>query len=169
MRVARTRGWRRVSPLLAAGLLVMWLLLNQSLAPGQVAIGLVLAVALAGWSATLRPLRATLRRVHLVAGLLPCVLVDVLRSNLNVARIVLGLVGGRRIRSGFVAIPLDLRDPHGHAALAAIVTCTPGTVWVDLAPDTNVLTLHVLDLRDEAEWVNIIKGRYEPSLRGIFE
>ena len=120
MRVARTRGWRRVSPLLAA-------------------------------------------------GLLPRVLVDVLRSNLNVARIVLGLVGGRRIRSGFVAIPLDLRDPHGHAMLAAIVTCTPGTVWVDLAPDTNVLTLHVLDLRDEAEWVNVIKGRYEPSLREIFE
>lgn len=169
MRLAGARGWRRVSPVLAAGLLVMWLLLNQTLAPGQFAVGLVLAVALAWWSATLRPLRSTLHRVDLAAGLLARVLADILRSNVNVARIVLGLVGGRRIRSGFVSIPLDLRDPHGQAALAAIVTCTPGTVWVDLDPDTNVLTLHVLDLRDDADWIRVIKGRYEPALRGIFE
>ena len=169
MRVVRGRGWRRISPALVAGLVVMWLLLNQSVAPGPVALGGVLAVALAWWSATLRPLQATLNRVHLAAGLAGVVLADILRSNLNVARIVLGLVGGRAIRSGFIDIPLDLRDPHGLAVLAAIVTCTPGTVWVDLARETNVLTLHVLDLRDDADWIRVVKGRYEPFLRGIFE
>ncbi|MBN1237901.1 MAG: Na+/H+ antiporter subunit E, partial [Gammaproteobacteria bacterium] len=93
----------------------------------------------------------------------------VVRSNLGVARIVLGLVRDREVRSGFVQVPLDLRDPHGLAVLAAILTSTPGTVWVDLAGDGTRVTLHVLDLRDEAEWIDWIKNRYERPLMRIFE
>ena len=94
---------------------------------------------------------------------------DIVASNLAVARIVLGLRRVRDIRSGFLEIPLDLRDPHGLAALAMIVTATPGTVWAGLSPDGDVLTLHVLDLRDEAALVRSIKERYERPLRKIFE
>jgi multicomponent K+:H+ antiporter subunit E len=97
------------------------------------------------------------------------VVVDILRSNFNVARIVLGLAGKREISSGFVNVPLALRDPHGLATLAAIVTATPGTVWADLSDDGNTLTLHVLDLTSEAEWVNTIKQRYESLLMEIYE
>jgi multicomponent K+:H+ antiporter subunit E len=68
-----------------------------------------------------------------------------------------------------VRIPLELRDPHGLAVLAVIVTATPGTVWVDLDHATGTLTLHVLDLKDESEWIGWIKNRYEKRLRGIFE
>src|SRR5690606_22105999 len=97
------------------------------------------------------------------------VLHDIVRSNIAVARIVLGLVGGRQIHSGFVDIPLDMRDPHALSVLAGIVTSTPGTVWVHLAPDGSYVTLHVLDLRDENEWINWIKLRYERLLMDIFE
>jgi multicomponent K+:H+ antiporter subunit E len=94
---------------------------------------------------------------------------DILRSNVAVARIVLGLVGRRQVRSGFVKVPLDLRDDHGLAVLACIVTSTPGTVWAGLSPDGATLTLHVLDLRDEDEWVRMIKRRYERRLMEIFQ
>jgi multicomponent K+:H+ antiporter subunit E len=97
------------------------------------------------------------------------VLADILRSNLAVARIVLGLTGGRDIRSGFIDVPLQLRDPHGLAVLAAIVTSTPGTVWSDLSADGEKLTLHVLDLRDEAALIATIKQRYERLLMEVFE
>ena len=53
--------------------------------------------------------------------------------------------------------------------LAAIVTSTPGTVWADLSPDGETLTLHVLDLQDEAAWIQRIKNRYERRLMRIFE
>ena len=96
-------------------------------------------------------------------------MLDIVRSNFAVARIVLGLVRGREVRAGFLDIPLDLRDPHGLAALAAIITSTPGTVWVDLTPDGKTLTLHVLDLQDEAELILRIKTRYEQPLMRIFE
>ena len=71
--------------------------------------------------------------------------------------------------SGFVRVPLELRDPNALAVLAMIVTATPGTAWAELAFDRSVLLLHVLSLDDEAELVATIKRRYERPLMEIFE
>jgi multicomponent K+:H+ antiporter subunit E len=95
------------------------------------------------------------------------VLIDILRSNIAVARIIVGLEP-RRWTSGFVELPLELRDPYGLAVLACIITSTPGTLWVDFDQASGTLTIHVLDLVDEAEWVRTIKGRYERLLLEIF-
>lgn len=160
---------KRLPPVLIGGLIVMWLLLNQTLAFGQVVLGAILAVALAWGSVRLRPLQPRLRRVYLAADLMLIVLRDIVRSNIGVARIVLGWVGDRDVKSGFLKVPMDMRDPHGLAVLAAILTSTPGTVWVDLTPDGSRLTVHVLDLKDEAEWIHLIKHRYERRLMRIFE
>jgi multicomponent K+:H+ antiporter subunit E len=162
---ARTAA-RRVPPVLTGTLFVMWLLLNDSLSLGHVLLGLSLAVVLAWSSGLLRPLRPRIRRAHLALVLLGLALRDIVRSNFAVARIVLGV---REPRSGFVKIPLDLTDPHGLAVLAGIVTATPGTVWVDHDAVSSTLTLHVLDLKSEQEWIDWIKNRYERLLLGVFE
>jgi multicomponent K+:H+ antiporter subunit E len=157
-----------ISPLLVTALTALWLLLNQTLAAGQVVLGLAVALALAWSASALRPLRARLRRFDVAALLVVIVIVDIVRANLAVARLVLGPSSPREVRSGFLQIPLDLRDPHGLAALAVIVTSTPGTVWVALSPAGDTLTLHVLDLEEE-DWVQLIKQRYERPLMRIFE
>ncbi|HEX7115237.1 MAG TPA: Na+/H+ antiporter subunit E [Steroidobacter sp.] len=164
----KTRGGS-FSPTLAVSLTIAWLLLNETLAPAQIVLGAVLAVALTWASSSLRPLGANIKRLDAAVVLLAIVFVDIVRSNLSVARIVLGLVRNREVRSGFLDIPLNLRDPHGLAVLAGIITSTPGTVWVGVSPDGGTLTLHVLDLRDEKEWVRTIKQRYEAYLMRIFE
>lgn len=167
MRITAAR--RRLSLGLIAWLVFLWLLLNQTLAPGQVLLAIAIAVALSWAISPLRPLRASIGKPHLIVALLFTVLRDVVRSNIAVARIVLGLTGGRKVHSGFLDIPLDLRDPHGLAALAMIVTATPGTVWSDIAPDSSRVTLHILDLRDEEASIRWIKERYEQALMRIFE
>ncbi len=159
----------RLSPMFVLVLCGIWLLLNQTLALSQVALGFTLSLLLAWSGSALRPLRARLHRLDLAVLLMLVVLRDIVRSNFDVARIVLGLVHDRRIRSGFLDIPLDLRDPHGLAVLAAIVTSTPGTVWVGLSPNGGTLTLHVLELKDEREWIRLIKQRYERPLIRIFQ
>lgn len=164
-----TEQRRYVSPVLVAALAAIWLLLSQSVSPGHVALGLALSVPLAWFGSVLRPLRAPLGRVDRLAGLFFVVLWDIIRSNFAVARIVLGLTGARGISPGFLKIPLDLRDDHGLAVLACIVTSTPGTVWAGLSEDRETLTLHVLDLRDEAAWIRTIKERYERPLMEIFQ
>lgn len=165
----RTGSVTRLSLGLIAWLAVLWLVLNQTVAPGQVALAVVLAVAVSWAVSPLRPLRASIRKPRVVVALLFTVLADVVRGNIGVARVVLGLVRGREVRSGFLDIPLDLRDPHGLAGLAMIVTATPGTLWTDLAPDGSRVTLHILDLEDEEASRRWIKERYEQPLMRIFE
>ena len=166
MKTASRTAARGVPHVLSGVLFLMWLLLNDSLSLGHVLLGLVLGFGLAWSSKVLRPLRARIRRPHFVLVLLGLVVSDIVRSNLNVARIVLGL---REARPGFVKIPLELTDSHGLAGLATIVTATPGTVWVDHDAATSTLTLHVLDLRSEQEWIDWVKNRYERLLMEIFQ
>jgi multicomponent K+:H+ antiporter subunit E len=163
------RAPRRVPYVLIGTLAVVWLLLNKTSAPGQIVLGVLLAIGIVWANRNLHPVSPRLRQVYLAFGLLALVVADIVRSNISVARIVLGLVRDRKVRSGFVRIPLDIRDPYSVAVIATIVTSTPGTVWVDLATDGSLLTLHVLDLRDEAEWVDWLKNRYERRLMRIFE
>ena len=158
-----------ISPVLVLGLTALWLLLQQTLAPGQILLGAALAVALAWASSTLRPLRGKLRRLDLAALLVLVVFKEIVQSNIDVARVVLKLTWNREVRSGFVQIPLELRDPHGLAALATIITSTPGTVWAGLSPEGDTLTLHILDIRDEQESIRYIKDRFERPLMRIFE
>lgn len=156
-------------PLMALSLLVLWLLLNGSISPAAFLLGAVLALAGSGALAALMMPRAHLRRLLSVPGLLLSVLMEVVRSNNAVARIILrpGNAPGRR--SGFVRIPLDMRSPYGLAALACILTATPGTVWVEYDSSDGVMLLHVLDLIDEEAWVRIVKDRWERRLMEVFE
>lgn len=162
-------NWREsTSPTLVALLTGLWLLLNETIAPGQILFGAILALLLALVSARLRPARAALRRVDVAVKLALVVMLEIVRSNVAVARLVLG-PRGRHVRSGFVEIPLELRDPHGLAVLAVIITSTPGTVWSGQSADGTRLSLHVLDLDDEQRWIRYVKDRFEAPLRKIFE
>jgi multicomponent K+:H+ antiporter subunit E len=154
---------------LAVAVLLLWLLLNQTLAPAQILFGALLGAAVSWASTTLRPLRATFAHPLTAARLFVIVIGDVLKSNLRVALIVLGLTGRRKVEPAFVEIPLDLRDPHGLAVLSIIITSAPGTVWAGLSPDGSVLALHVLDREAEPDWTVWLKHRYERHLMRIFE
>lgn len=154
--------------LLAGALLVMWLLLVGSATPGAILLGLVLSVTAVWLLLVLEPPRTSLRRPLTALKLFWVVLVEVFRSNNAVARIIL-LPKTRGRTSGFVRIPLDMRNPYGLTMLACIVTATPGTVWAEYNSADRTMLLHVLDLIDEEQWVRIIKDRYERRLMEIFE
>ena len=154
-------------PILSVLLLLIWLLLNQSVAPGTIFLGALLGIALAKVFGVLRPPKAHIRNYPLLGWLLLRVVVDIVRSNLAVARLVLRR--DIKVHSGFVAIPLTLTDQHGLAVLACIITSTPGTIWVSYDSRANVLLIHVLDLVNEQAWIDSIKQRYERPLLEIFQ
>lgn len=153
--------------LMPAFLVVVWVLLNSSASAGQVVLGIFLAFALVWAAKSLRPLHARPKRVLVALRLMGVVALDILRSNIAVARII--WFPNQKVVSGFIDIPLDMRDPHGLAVLACVITYTPGSVWVELNPAGDLLHIHVLDLKDEAEWVDLVKNRYERHLMEIFE
>jgi len=155
-------------PRMSLSLLALWLLLNQSLEAGQIALGFVLAVIAPFTLKTLEVPRTAVRRPAAILRLGWRVFVDIVRSNIAVARIIL-LPKQKRLTSGFVTIPLALRNTNGMAVLACIITATPGTIWVHVDPDSGQLMIHVLDLIDEDAWIASIKNRYESLLLEIFE
>jgi multicomponent K+:H+ antiporter subunit E len=154
------------SPLISLTVLVLWLLLNDTLAPGQVLMGAVLAVVVPLATARLRPDQPRIRRPMTVVRLGLTVLHDIVVANVQVAVRILG--PERRLAPRFIWLPLDIRDPHGIAALAGIITMTPGTLSSDLTPDRRHLLVHALDARDPQAVCDEIKRRYEAPLMEIF-
>jgi multicomponent K+:H+ antiporter subunit E len=154
-------------PLLAASLLIMWLLLNGP-TPGHIVLGSIIALIASRLTAALQPDKPRLRRWSKIPRLVMIVLTDITRSNIAVASLI--LQGKRRARTaGFVMIPLRLRDRTGLAVLACIITSTPGTAWIEYHSGSGRLRIHVLDLVDEQDMIEQIKQRYESLLLEIFE
>lgn len=154
-------------PLLSASLLIMWLLLMQSVSPGQILLGAFVALVASSSMTRIRPSPARIAKWAKVMRLLAIAVVDVTRSNLAVARIVLSRRGERH--SSFLRIQLELKNPNALACLALIITATPGSAWVQFDRSTGMLLIHVFDLVDENDWIRLLKSRYEALLMEIFE
>ncbi|MBN9309287.1 MAG: Na+/H+ antiporter subunit E [Devosia sp.] len=153
-------------PLLWLALLAMWLLLNGSVAPAQLLLGVIVAT-LACWAVTpVAPPTSRIRHLAIVATLAGLLVRDVVRSNIDVLRLILS---GRPARSAFVNIPLELTDENGLAVLACIVTATPGSAWIRHDSKRNVVTIHVLDTADKLAWADDFKRTYERRLVEILQ
>ena len=155
------------APLLSATLLAVWLLLNNTLDPAHVVLAALLAVVVPWFTERLRPDRPRVRRPLVVVRLGLVVLWDIVLSNIEVARRILG--PEEAIKPAFVWVPLDLTDPHAIVSLAGIITMTPGTLSAELSPDRGHLLVHAFNVDDEAELIAQIKARYEAPLKEIFE
>jgi multicomponent K+:H+ antiporter subunit E len=155
-------------PVLAAGLVLIWLVLN-GFTPGHLVLGVAVAVVAGTSMSALTPAKPRIRRWDKIPVLVGIVLWDIVRSNVAVAQLILTNGDHGRRRSGFVEIPLTLRDPLGLATLAVIITATPGTAWMQYDSRRDVVLLHVFDLIEHDDWIALIKGRYESLLLEIFE
>ena len=155
-------------PVLALGLFATSLLMSGSVEPPSIALAAVLALVTPQVMRALDAQTIRIRSPKAIITLAGCVVVDVLKSNWAVSAIILGRRKHQR-RSGFILVPLDLKDRYDLAVLAVILTATPGTLWVEYDSTTGRLLLHVLDLVEEEAWVTLIKGRYESRLMEIFE
>lgn len=155
------------SPPTTLGLLALWLLLNQSVSPGHILLGSILGLLGPFLLKLLDVPPLKLRRPGAILRLLGVFVADMIRSNIAVARVILANHPGRK--NGFVRIPVRLRSRYGLAALACLITATPGTSWVSYDPATGMLVIHVLDLTEGDDWSALIERRYVGLLVEIFE
>ena len=156
------------SPLLSVALFLLWLLLSRSVSAGHLILATVLAVLVPLLTGGLRPLPVRIRRPGMVLRLGLRVVADTIASNLAVV-LFLVFPSRRRHASGFVHIPLELRDPNALAVLAMIVCITPGTAWAEISLDRSMLLLHVLEVDDPQTIAAHVKAHYERPLMEIFE
>ena len=143
-----------------------WLLMNDSISAGTVAMALLVALLIPPFAARLDREFARIGRLRSVPRMLGVLVWDIVQANVTVALQVLG--PERKIRPGFIWVPLDIDNIHGIAALTSIITLTPGTVSSALSDDRRHLLVHVLNLDDADDVIRQIKTRYEAPLMEIF-
>jgi multicomponent K+:H+ antiporter subunit E len=159
------------APRMSLVLALSWPVLNQSWSLGQLLLGALLAL-LVPWIFEPRPAplpaqRPALRRATTAVRLAFIVLKDIVTSNFDVARLILGRES--KIRPAFVWLPLSITSAHGIVVLAGVITMTPGTLSAELSEDRKHLLVHALNVDDQAALIETIKARYEAPLMEIFE
>lgn len=162
------RGLRRWLPMPMQSLIlfVVWLLLNNSLAPGHLLLAALLALLIPALVAPLQQPEPVVKNHWLACTYALKVLYDIIVANFQVAVRVLG--PRSRLKPGWIALPLEIEGTLPITLLASTISLTPGTVSADLSDDRKWLYVHVLDLSDEQALIAEIKQRYEQPLKEIF-
>lgn len=161
-------------PVLTLILLGLWLLLNNSLALGQVLLGLLLALIIPIW---LHPAlnnhmgnhmsgHLPIRKPMALLGYIAIVLKDIVVANFIVAKQVIG--PNHVLKPHFLDVPLDLTHPTAISLFASTITLTPGTVSCELSEDGRVLRVHALHTLEPTAEIEGMKHRYERRLIDIF-
>jgi multicomponent K+:H+ antiporter subunit E len=154
-------------PALTPALAAVWLLLNNTVAPGHILLGLFLGWVIPLATRAYWPEPVRIRKPGVMLRLGGVFLYDVLVANVAVARLI--VAGPKALRPAFVTVPLELRSELGVSLLANIICLTPGTVSARLSADRLSLVVHTLDTDDPVQLVADIKARYEQPLLEILE
>lgn len=152
-------------PLLSMAIAIMWMLLT-GFSSGHMLLAVIVGLTVPRVMLALKPAPPRIRFSMAMIRLFGVVLVDIIRSNYAVARII--LTSPQERTAGFIRIPLDMENPYGLAVLSIIITATPGTLWVQHDMTRRTVLIHVFDLVDDAHWISLIKNRYERLLMEIF-
>ena len=154
-------------PVLIAVLALVWVLLVNDFSWGALVFGVLLGVAITAITTSYWPKGVKLQNPLAMIEYAGIVLWDIVVSNVQVAYLVL-FRRGVSLKSQFVTVPLDLKNPEAIATLAGTITMTPGTVTADVSADGRSLLVHCLETTDPADTVASIKSRYESRLMRIF-
>ena len=159
--------WLFPHPLLTVMIVIAWLILQNQFSAGMAVFGLILGIIIPRMTAPWWPDRPkAFRPVKMIIYTL-LVLWDIIVANVQVAWIVL-TVPNAKLKSAWIAIPLDLKRPEAISILAGTITLTPGTVSADLSDGGHSLLVHLLHSHDPDAEITIIKQRYEARLKEIF-
>jgi multicomponent K+:H+ antiporter subunit E len=153
-------------PLLSLLLLSFWLLLHDTLAPGQILLGAILGFLIPIFTSRFWPGRIVLRRPMVAFRLVGLVLWDIVVANFAVSRIILGTPD--RVKPVFVRVPLDVRKDLAVTMLTSVISLTPGTLAAHLDKERRHLLVHALNEEDPDRLVKQIKTRYEAPIKEIF-
>lgn len=158
---------RRIAWIPVGILTVFWLLLTNQYDIAQLALGVMLGLCITGLC---RPFLINIPRIQrpwVLLGLMGRFLVDIIKANIQVACLVLS--PQKRLKPGFVEVPMRIEDEFVLATLACIISLIPGTVSVGLSSDHQRLLLHALDSSQPDQLIAEIKHRYETPLLEVFQ
>jgi multicomponent K+:H+ antiporter subunit E len=165
----KTKTHFRLFPMPVHSLLlfIVWLLLNNTVAPGHLVLAMFLAITIPLLTSGMQDPQPRLRKPLVMVRYVLRVIGDIIVANFEVALLVIG--SSKKLNPAFVAIPIEIKHDLPITLLASTVSLTPGTVSAEISEDKAWLYVHVLHLINKDELIASIKQRYERPLMEIFE
>lgn len=154
-------------PALSGFMVVLWLLLANSIALGQLFLGVILAWLIPWLTRGFWPESLRMNKPLALVRLVVVVLRDIVIANLILAARILGPASA--LQPAFMKVPLDIEYEFTITLLASIISLTPGTVSADLDMEGRYLLVHSLHVTDVDAAIADIKQRYEAPLKEVFE
>jgi multisubunit Na+/H+ antiporter MnhE subunit len=149
-------------PVYTSVLAFSWMILQGRLALTDLVIGYAVGLVVVWLCYDFWAERVTIRKAGTMLRLAAVFVKEMILANLHVAWII--VQPKMPIRPAFIVLPLALRDDLQIAALANMITLTPGTLTIDVAPDRSALYVHCLDASDADAVRAQIKRQFEAPL-----
>lgn len=149
-------------PGLSGLLLIIWVFVNNTFAPGHIVLGGVLAILIPYATAAFLPGKIHFPHPLLLLRYLGTLLLDIVVANLQVALWI--VQPNRKLQPAFIHYKLSLESPLAITVLANTISLTPGTVSCDVSPDQQHLLIHSLHTEDPKKVIEHIHTRYEKPL-----
>ncbi len=152
-------------------LLGFWVLLTPNRTPESFSIGILVAMGVTVFSRRILFTEAEMplyRLRHLLMFLtyLPLLLVEIVKSNIDVARVVLSPI--MPIQPQLIKVPIRIRNEVNRVILGNSITLTPGTLTVDITDEyflVHALTRNAADTMQGnlmIRWVKKMDEGLEP-------
>ncbi|BFM49807.1 Na+/H+ antiporter subunit E [Marinomonas sp. THO17] len=147
-------------------LFVVWLLLNNSMSAGHIVLALFFAIGIPLLINSMHDQHPKILKPWKAIGYVLMVMKDIVVANVEVALWIIGPV--KKLKPGFVAIPIKIESDLGITILASTVSLTPGTVSAEVSQDKQWLYVHALHVESEQDLIDSVKQRYEMPIKEIF-
>lgn len=154
-------------PGLSALLLSIWLLVNNTISPGHILLGGVLAILIPYFTSAFSPGEIRFTHPVLIIKYLGRLVLDILAANLQVSLWI--IQPNRKLQPVFVRYKLMLDSELAISVLANTISLTPGTVSCDISSDHQHLLIHCLHTKDPESVIRQIHTRYEQPLLEAFK
>lgn len=155
-------------PALGGMLAIVWLLLLNSISVGALVMALAVGFLVPLFTSPYWRDKPRLKFGWAMIDYVAVVAWDIFVANFQVAWLIL-FRRNRDLRSCWLVVPLDVRQPEAITSLAGTISLTPGTVSADVSADGRFLLVHALDVADCEADIARIKSRYEARLMRIFQ
>ncbi|WP_226656763.1 MULTISPECIES: Na+/H+ antiporter subunit E [Guptibacillus] len=144
---------------------VLWMFLFESYSFSTFFIGYLFGIGLLLLMERFIPDRFYFYRLWAIIKLLFLFIKELIMANIQVVKLVYS--PKHKMNPGIIEVPIDVRTNWEITMLANLITLTPGTLTVSVAPDNMHIYIHAMDAPDADEVIKEIKGTFEKAIMEV--
>jgi multicomponent Na+:H+ antiporter subunit E len=144
---------------------LLWMFLTISFNASTFVVGFLLGALMLWITKGFFPGRFYLNRVWAVIKLISLFLKELVMANIQVLFLI--VQPKMPIKPAIFALPTVLEKDWEITLLSNLITLTPGTLVIDISPDSKTLYIHALHYDDADEAIDSIKNTFEKAIQEV--